>query len=119
LKAGQSSNEISGWIKYFAETVLLAQRHASEQIRFILKKTRFFSRFKDELNERQLKVIRKMFDAGPEGLKGGMNAGKYVALTKVSKATATRDLQKLAELKALLPQAGGRSTHYLLNMDPD
>ncbi len=36
-----------------------------------------------------------MFDAGPEGFTGGMNARKYVALTEVSKATATRDLQQL------------------------
>ena len=66
------------------------------------------------LNGRQLKVIRRMFDAGPEGFTGGMNARKYTALTGTSKATATRDLQPLAQLEALTPTGGGRSTSYEL-----
>ena len=55
------------------------------------------------LNGRQLKIIRRMFDAGPEGFTGGMKARKYTALTGTSKATATRDLQPLAQLEALTP----------------
>ncbi len=53
-----------------------------------------------------------MFESGPEGFTGGMNARKYVALTGTSKATATRDLQRLAELGALIPAGGGRSARY-------
>jgi len=41
-----------------------------------------------------------------------MNARKYVALTKASKATATRDLQELAEKGIFMPIGGGRSTRY-------
>ena len=55
-----------------------------------------------------------MFDAGPEGFTGGMKARKYTALTGTSKATATRDLQPLAQLEALTPTGGGRSTSYEL-----
>ena len=44
----------------------------------------------------------------------GMNARKYTALTGASKATATRDLQHLAQLGALVPTGGGRSTRYEL-----
>ena len=51
-----------------------------------------------------------MFDAGPEGFTGGMKARKYTALT----GTATRDLQRLAQLEALTPTGGGRSTSYEL-----
>lgn len=43
-----------------------------------------------------------------------MNARKYVALTKVSKATATRDLQDLVEKAVFAPIGGGRSTRYEL-----
>jgi Fic family protein len=59
-------------------------------------------------------VVRRMFDAGPDGFTGGINARKYVALTGVSKATATRDLQHLAQLGALVPVGSGRSTRYEL-----
>lgn len=74
----------------------------------------FFQRFERDLNERQLKVIRRMFEAGPEVFSGGINARKYIALTGSSKATATRDLQELARVGALTAAGGGRSTRYEL-----
>ena len=40
----------------------------------------------------------------------GMTAKKYIALTKISKATATRDLQDLAAKKLFIPIGEGRST---------
>jgi Fic family protein len=59
-----------------------------------------------------------MLEEGPKGFDGGINAGKYASLTKVAKATATRDLQDLLEKGAiiLLGTAGGRSTKYQLNI---
>lgn len=95
---------------------LEAQKQAREFINFILKKSKFFDRFKDSLNERQLKVIRRMLDAGPQGFQGGMSAKKYISITITSKATATRDLQNLLELQVLKIEGGGRSTHYFLNI---
>ena len=56
-----------------------------QTIDFILKKAQFFDRFKNLLNERQLKAVNKMFDAGPDGFTGGMNATKYISITKASK----------------------------------
>ena len=117
LESGQRSNQITPWIQYFVQTTLLAQRQALQLITFTLAKTKFLDRFKNQLNERQLKVILRMFDAGPDGFEGGMNAGKYQSLTGTSKATATRDLQELAAIGALIPQGGGRSTRYVLKLE--
>jgi Fic family protein len=97
------------------QLTLDAQRHANQLISHILKKSQFFNHYKDVLNERQLKVIRRMFDAGAEGFEGGMNATKYASITKISKATATRDLQYLLEEKVFVMEGGGRSTSYFLN----
>ena len=58
-----------------------------------------------------------MMDAGIEGFEGGMTAKKYISITKASKATATRDLQMLADLSVLLVGGGGRNTHYTLNIE--
>jgi Fic family protein len=58
-----------------------------------------------------------MLEEGPKGFTGGMNAGKYAGLCKISKATATRDLQYLAEIKAFQVFGGGRSTSYQVNLD--
>jgi Fic family protein len=73
--------------------VLEAQTQAEEQIIFTLKKTRLFDRFRDQLNERQVQVLRRMLDEGPDRFEGGMNAKKYLTITGASKATATRDLR--------------------------
>ena len=118
LESAQQSNEITSWIKYFVKTTLNAQIQAEEQIEFTLKKAKFFDRYKESFNDRQLKVIRRMLKEGPEGFAGGMNAGKYMSITKASKATATRDLQDLVEKKTfvLLGESGGRSTRYRLNL---
>ncbi len=112
LKTAQRSNEISAWIEYFANITLQAQTSTEENIDFILKKTKYFDRFKDQLNERQLKVVRRMLDEGPQGFEGGMSTKKYIAITQTSKATATRDLQYLSEIGALKQIGGGRSTKY-------
>jgi Fic family protein len=43
-----------------------------------------------------------MLEEGAKGFEGGMNASKYVVITKTSKATATRDLQLLTEIGAFI-----------------
>jgi Fic family protein len=116
LETAQRANEITKWINYFVKTILAAQTEAEEQIDFTLKKAKFFDRYKDQLNERQLKVIRRMLEEGPEGFTGGMNAAKYGSVTKTSKATATRDLQDLLEKGIFNVVGGGRSTRYQINI---
>jgi Fic family protein len=116
LKTAQRSNEVTAWIVYFSNMALEAQSMTEESIGFILRKAKYFDHFKDQLNERQMKVIRRMFDAGPKGFKGGMNARKYIAITRTSKATATRDLQYLTAIGALEQTGGGRSTRYEIGL---
>ncbi len=77
-----------------------------------LKKTKFFDRFKPLLNERQVKAINRMLEKGTDGFEGGMTARKYMAITKTSKATATRDLQHLHELGVFKQIGAGRSVRY-------
>ena len=45
-----------------------------------------------------------------------MSAKKYMTITGASKATATRDLQDLADKGVFVPTGGGRSTHYKVNL---
>jgi len=45
-----------------------------------------------------------------------MSAKKYIVITGVSKATATRDLQHLSEIKALRQIGKGRSVRYELDL---
>jgi len=57
-----------------------------------------------------------MLEEGPKGFEGGMSTKKYIALTRTSKATATRDLQDLVKKGAFIPFGGGRSTRYEVNL---
>lgn len=112
LETAQKSNEVTEWIIYFARMVLEAQNDAEKLVDFVLRKTRFFDQHRDQLNQRQLRVIQRMLEEGPDGFQGGMNARKYISLTKTSKATATRDLQALVALGIFIPKGGGRSAGY-------
>jgi Fic family protein len=116
LQEAQQSNEVTNWIQYFVGVVLDAQIQAQQLVEFILKKSRFFDRFRSEISPRQLKVIRRMLDEGPQGFEGGLNARKYISLTQVSKATATRDLQDLAARGVLIPIGAGRGARYELSL---
>lgn len=116
LEKAQYSLLIDSWLNYFVETILEAQIDSENQIDFTLKKVKFFDRFKDLLSDRQKRVINRMLEEGPEGFAGGMNAKKYGSLCKVSKATATRDLQSLLKIGALVVSGGGRSTSYSINL---
>ncbi len=117
LKSAQRSNDITAWIEYFMQTCLDAQVQTEELINFTLKKTRFFDYFRDQLNERQLRIVQRMLKEGPQGFEGGMSAKKYISITKTSKATATRDLQDLVKKSVLKPKGGGRSSAYEVNLN--
>lgn len=117
LQLAQSSNEITAWIHFFANTIATAQQYTEKQIAFTIKKIKFLDKHKPSLNSRQLKVVVKMLEKGDDGFEGGIHATKYMNITKASKATATRDLQSLLLLKAIKQSiSGGRSTSYTLNL---
>lgn len=117
LNKASKTLEIDSWLVYFAKLLIAAQQNAIDVIGLSVKKTRFFDTYEKVLNERQIKVLKKMFDKSIEDFKGGMTAKKYISITKTTKATATRDLQHLLEMGVLLVQGRGRSVHYQLNME--
>lgn len=53
-----------------------------------------------------------MLEEGTKGFEGGMTAKKYMTITKTSKATASRDIQRLEKLGVFKSVGGGRSTAY-------
>jgi Fic family protein len=116
LKAAQRSLDITQWVNYFSQILLDAQRDAKELVQFTLKKTRFFDKYKEQLNERQIKVLNRMLEKATAGFEGGMTAKKYMAITKTSKATATRDLQLLHESGVFIQEGAGRSIRYQLKL---
>jgi hypothetical protein len=68
------------------------------------------------LNERQRKVVRRLLDAGDGGFLGGLTAAKYIKMTGVSKATATRDLGELHRSGLLRAQGVGKGLRYQVDV---
>jgi Fic family protein len=101
---------------YFARTVIEAQATTIQRVDFYVAKTRFYDRFRDRLNERQAKVIARMFKEGLDGFKGGLSAENYITITGTSRATATRDLQDLVEKGALMRTGELRHTRYWIKI---
>ena len=84
----------------------------------VLDKASFWYRHaQTQLNERQRKVVNKLLDAGRGGFEGGLTNRKYASMAKVSRATATRELQYLLDAGVLRRNPGkGRSASYDLAM---
>lgn len=118
LEKANKSNEVTDWLVYFSQTILEAQQHTQTYIEFLIEKTKLYDRLRGKLNERQQKVLARMFREGPEGFKGGLSAENYISLTKASRATATRDLHGLVALGALTKSGEGRYTRYKLSFLP-
>ena len=108
--------EINRWLEYYAETVLQAQDYTQKLIDFLIEKTKFYQRFEEHLNERQGKVIERIFREGLEGFKGGLSAANYIRIAQTTASTATRDLQSLVERGALKKVGERKSTGYFLNL---
>jgi len=119
LEAANKHNEITDWLLYFGRVVLEAQKTTERRIQFLIEKAKLYDRLRGQLNERQEKVIARMFREGPDGFEGGLSAENYLAITQTSTATATRDLRELVELGALVKTGKLKGTRYWLNLGRD
>jgi Fic family protein len=108
--------DINAWLEYFAQLVLKALSESQKLIDFVIAKTKFFEKHKDDFNSRQHKVIVRIFKEGPDGFAGGLSAENYISISGSSRATATRDLQDLVEKKVLNKTGQLKSTRYYLNI---
>jgi len=88
-----------------------------KSIEYLVQKTKFWDKYREyALNERQIKVINKILDMGSENFEGGISTKKYISLTKVSKATAVRDISQLVEFGCIkqIEGSSGRNIRYKL-----
>lgn len=114
LERNNQDLEVTDWLDYFGRTILDAQTNTIKRVDFFVAKAKFYERHRSHLNERQSKVIARMFDEGIDGFKGGLSADNYITITKASRATTTRDLQDLVEKGALTRAGELRHTRYSL-----
>ena len=109
---GKHGLDITQWLVWFLQTLEDAIDIAQLQTQHVLQKSLFWQRNQNiALNERQIKMINKLWD----GFEGKLSTGKWAKMTKSSSATALRDIMELVQ-KGILRKTedGGRSTGYEL-----
>lgn len=116
LELANKGVELTKWIGYFGETVLAAQQHSLNLIEFLIAKAKLYDQLRGNLNERQEKVINRMFRAGADGFKGGLSAENYISIAGTTRPTTTRDLNDLVDKGALSKTGERRHTRYWLNL---
>ena len=116
-KASRGSLDVNVWLDYFAGTIIEAQEIAREEVDFVLGKTRFYEAYGDQLNDRQTRMVSRVFAEGRKGFEGGITTRKYEAITKCPNRTASRDLSDLVAKGIIVPLPGsGRTTRYELTI---
>lgn len=116
-KASRGSLDANIWLDYFADTIIKAQEIAKEKVNFVLSKTRFYEAYGNQLNDRQARMVSRVFAEGRKGFEGGITTIKYEGITKCPNRTASRDLSDLVAKGIIIPlPGGGRTTRYELTI---
>jgi Fic family protein len=108
--------DVQAWVDFFGAVILQAQTDSLQLLYFLIAKAKMLSKLSGQINERQEKVLLRMFAEGVSGFKGGLSAENYISIAKVSRATATRDLFDLVQKGALIKTGELRYTRYALNI---
>ncbi|MBK1790877.1 Fic family protein [Persicirhabdus sediminis] len=116
LENSNKHNHITDWLVYFGETILQAQENTAKRIDFLIQKTKLYDRLRGQLNQRQQKVIGRMFREGVDGFKGGLSAENYISITGAARATVTRDLNDLVAKGGLSKTGQLKYTRYHLSL---
>lgn len=104
--------DITEWILWFFDCLEKAITRTSTVVERTLEKAAYWDKFRVvEINERQRKVINRLWD----GFDGKLTTSKWAKICSCSQDTALRDINDLISKDMLRDSGeGGRSTNYLL-----
>lgn len=117
LEHSQSGNgDITKWLLWFLGCLGRAIKNSGALVAGVTAKAIFWQKYGQmSLNRQQRKVINRLLDAEPGGFEGGLTTRKYANMTKVSRATAYREISDLVIKGILTANPGkGRSVSYRL-----
>lgn len=109
---GRGIIDANRWLNFFVDVVNEAQDLAKQEVDFVLGKARFYDQFRGQLNERQAKVVARIYAEGTKGFEGGLSTKKYEIIAECPNRTASRDLADLLEKGVIVASGKGRSTRY-------
>lgn len=108
----QPSLDITSWLQWFLENLLLAIENSEDLLKTVLQKAEFWNKHKDlTLNKRQSDILNRFMD----NFEGNLTANKWAKMGNCSHDAATRDINDLIEKGILIKQGEARATHYVLS----
>ncbi|MBQ8938601.1 MAG: Fic family protein [Paludibacteraceae bacterium] len=116
LERAQRGTDITNWLMWFLNTLLVAVKDSDTVIGNVLNKTYFWHIHEDIVcSERQKKILNIYLN----GYDGKLTAKNWAKLAEVSLDTANRDIADLVEKKMLRPVPGNvRNIAYNMVYDP-
>lgn len=110
-KTQKGSMDITNWLVWFLENLLIAIQSSGEITNKVLQKAEFWQKNSSiAFNERQIKVLNRFMD----NFEGNLTTTKWAKMCNCSQDTATLDINDLIVKKILKKVDKGRATHYLL-----
>lgn len=107
----QQSLDITAWLKWFLENMLLAIENSESLLNDVIQKSEFWNKNKPiAFNERQIKVLKKLLD----DFEGNLTTKKWAKICNCSHDTANRDIANLVKNNILEKCGEGRATHFIL-----
>lgn len=113
-RSQKGDSDITAWLLWFLGCLEQAIGNSETLIAKVLATADFWQHYaRTSLNDRQRKVINRLLEAGRGGFEGGLTTRKYASLTKVSRATAFREISDLLGKGIIKEDQGrGRSMSY-------
>lgn len=110
-KTQKGSMDITNWLLWFLENLLIAIQSSGEITDKILQKAEFWQKNSNLVfNERQIKVLNRFMD----NFEGNLTTTKWAKMCNCSQDTASLDINDLIAKKIMKKVGKGRATHYLL-----
>ena len=110
-KTQKGTMDITNWLVWFLENLLIAIQSSGEITNNVLKKAEFWQKNASIVfNERQIKVLNRFMD----NFEGNLTTTKWAKMCNCSQDTATTDINELIAKKILKRLGKGRSTHYTM-----
>ena len=119
IHRASQSLDWTDWAKFFIPILTETLTDFITAAQFVAAKGEYLSRYESQISERARKVIVRLFRDGPSGVAAGLSAAKWMRMTKVSKPTATRDLEELVKIGAIIREGESVATRYRLNFQLD
>lgn len=111
-EAQKGTLDVTQWLLWFFSCLERAISHTLNVTARTMEKARYWESYRDiEVNERQRKVINRLWD----GFEGKLTTSKWAKICHCSQDTALRDINDLIS-KHMLKDSGkkGRAAHYML-----